>query len=581
MTDTPLPGYSGMPQPPDTNAAGQPSQPAPSFGLPPDTPIMPGTTDHHFDAAQTPAPSAPPEPPVDLAASFAPMPNIANLAPQPSPAPTPAPAPAPKPIPPPQIAPEPIPGIIMPQHNPPPATPQPAPAPSATPVATVPPPAPKPAPPAPQTPAAPLRTSMYDASVRGVAGASPKDYGLVGESHRTSAPPSRPVGAPQAPARPSAQDAMYQSVLGKPLEGPVIPSTRVQPRTQPEPGTPNPENNVSSAGPAATPAEAANELARRTAIRTLESDVANTVAKNQLSLSQIALAQQRRQAEEAVADIPEGKKFSWWALSGILLALLGVGIITVAYIMQTNAPEVVEEVITTQDALIPAVPETTLDVTGMGRPDVLRTLSALAGQYASRDGISLIRLTTFTERIVGEEKMSVESDVPAKDFFTQLSAHAPERLLRSLGNQTFFGVVSVGGRAVPFLVFEVSSYDSAFAGMLEWESFILADLPFLVHTPPTPVTPDPVTGTSTATSTTTGTTTAPTATSPVVVATTPTLPTFLDIVVKNRDARSVKNPDGSTRLLYAFPTPVMLLIAQNESAMSAIIEHLTTARFSR
>lgn len=425
---------------------------------------------------------------------------------------------------------------------------------------------------------------MYDADVRGVAGASPKDYGLVEESHRTSAPPSRPTGTPQTPLRPSAQDAMYQSVLGKPLEGPVIPSSRPPlsgmpsaPYSQPT-GAPAEHMPEGTLAVQPTPAETANDLARRTAIRTLESDVANTVAKNQLSLSQIALAQQRRQAEEAVADIPEGKKFSWWALSGIMLALLGVGIITVAYIMQTNAPEVVEEVITTQDALIPAVPETTLDVTGMGRPDVLKTLSALSGQYASREGISLIRLTTFTERVINEETVSVETDVPAEDFFAQISAHAPERLSRSLGDQTFFGVVSVGGRAIPFLVFEVSSYDSAFAGMLEWESFILTDLPFLVHTPPAPTIPDPTTGTSTATSTPTGTTTV---TSPAVVTTTPTVQTFFDIVVKNRDARSVKNQDGSTRLLYAFPTPVMLLVAQNEAALSSIIDHLTTARFSR
>jgi len=387
---------------------------------------------------------------------------------------------------------------------------------------------------------------------------------------------------------------MYQSVLGKPLEGPVVPSSR--PQLSETSGTSQPTGTPAAHIPAGTlaveptPAEAANELARRTAIRTLESDVANTVAKNQLSLSQIALAQQKKMAEEAVADIPEGKKFSWWALSGIILALLGVGVITVAYIMQSNAPEAVEEVITTQDALIPAVPETTLDITGMSRSDVLRTLSALTNQYASRDGISLIRLTTFAEQIINEETVNVETDVPAQKFFEQISSHAPERLSRSLGNQTFFGVVSAGGRAVPFLVFEVSSYDSAFAGMLEWESFVLADLPFLIHVPPAPTAPAPTTATSTATSTLTGTTTTPlatttqpvaTTTKPAVVTVTPTVPKFLDIVVKNRDARSVKNQDGSTRLLYAFPTPVMLLIAQDETVMSAIIEHLTTARFSR
>lgn len=531
-----------MPQPPENNdASPQPTPaPAPSFGLPPETPIMPGTVDHHIE---------------------------------PSAQPTPAAAPASEPL---QSKPQPIPGVIMPQHTTP-QTPTPAPAP-------VPPP---PTPAAPTVPKIPLvaipqqkppaRTSMYDADVRGVANATPKDYGIMGSVNRTSTPPPRPQVVPQEPARLSAQDALYQSALGKPLEGPVIPSTRPQlPPTPPSPVAMSPV-------PAPSPAEAANEMARRTAIRTLEGDVASTIAKNQLTVGGIALAQQKKMAEEAVEGIAEEKKFSWWAVSGIILALLGVGVVTVAYLMQLNAPEPDEQVFTTQDALIPAVPEATLDITDMTRTSVLRALSELSGQYASRPGISLVRLISYREEVVESETVRVQADVSAEQFFTQISAHAPSRLIRALGKQTYFGIATVEGHALPFLAFETTSYDSSFAGMLEWEQFLLADLPFLAYTPAILPAPEPTTGTSTATSTPVSTTT-PATTTPAAPSTgvpAVEIPVFVDIVVKNHDARAVKNQDGSVKLLYAFPTPTLLLIAQNEAVLSALVDHLNTARFTR
>jgi hypothetical protein len=58
-------------------------------------------------------------------------------------------------------------------------------------------------------------------------------------------------------------------------------------------------------------------------------------------------------------------------------------------------------------------------------------------------------------------------------------------------------------------------------------------------------------------------------------------PAFTDVIIKNHDARVLRNSNKSTRILYAFPTKNILLIAQNDNALSAIIEHLNTARFIR
>jgi hypothetical protein len=429
---------------------------------------------------------------------------------------------------------------------------------------------------------------MYDAPVRGSQDASPKDFGIMSETNRSGTPP--PI------YRATAQDELLQSAAGKPLSGPVIPSTRTTSGGRLDPSLlatiPTPTEMVRDAAaagvPPQTPAEAANELAKRTAIRTLESDVANTIAQNRLSVSGIALAQQKRQREDAVgSEVSTEKRFSWWAIGGIILAVLGAGIVTVAYLTQTKVPETTE-VITPQTALIPAVPETTLDVTDMNRTDMLRAFSALTAQYATHGGISLVRLVAYRDEIVNEETTRVQHDVTAEQFFTQLGGRAPSRLVRALGAASYFGVVSKGGRAMPFLVFETTSYDSAFAGMLEWEPFIISDLPFLVWTPPiAPSAPisAPVVATSTATSSPVASSTPaipqPVAPKPVVVNVTPESLTFLDIVVKNKDARALKNADGSTKILYAFPTPAILLIAQNEEVLSAIVEQLTTARFQK
>ena len=419
------------------------------------------------------------------------------------------------------------------------------------------------------------------------------------------------AGMPKpAPAPSPALDQSLPKIEEPPFERAVplkevsfgIPSEQQQPKP-PVQETPIPQKPVAVSAPM-TPVEALSaqqsaqqvvsamdrvtDAARHASIRTLESDAAETISKKNLSVSSIALAQQQETAK-AVRDIlPEEKSHTLpWVLGGVGLAVLGAVVVVIAYLMQTQAPTV-PIVVTAPDSVIPGIEETTLDVTDMTRAKMVQTLSALPSAYAQKEGVSLVRLVTYAEQkdTEGNTTRSVENVLPV-DFFDSLSARGTDRLERSLGKITYFGIVSRGGVTTPFLAFEVISYESAFAGLLEWENSLPEDVSFITRPPsalpppPAPALPPTSTTTSVTTSTTTATTTPVTPAPTVIKVTTSATPIFKDLSVKNKDTRAYFAEDGSVRILYSFLSQKLLIVAPDENTLTDIIDYISTARFSR
>ncbi|MCR4274612.1 MAG: hypothetical protein NUW02_00995 [Candidatus Campbellbacteria bacterium] len=414
-----------------------------------------------------------------------------------------------------------------------------------------------------------------------------------------------------APAPAPAQEQTLPTIEEPPFERAVplktvsfgIPTEQTQPKppveekpTVSQPVTPPTQNTP----PQTPPTTAVSEAIRRASIRTLESDAAETIHSQNLSVSSIALAQQQKESERAVRDIlPEEKSGTIpWVLGGVGLAVLGVIVVTVAYLMQTQASDA-PVTVTPANALIPGVEETTLDVTDMTRTKLSQTLSALPSAYAQKSGISLVRLVTYVEQTDTDGKvMRVVQDMLPEDFFQTLSARNTDRLERSLGKLTYFGIVSKGGKVSPFLAFEVVSYESAFAGLLEWEPALPEDISFIVRAPaslpppPAPILPPVSTttlgtasiptsqgvGTSTSSPKSVGATLAPQPT--VVRVTSSAVPIFKDLSVKNKDTRAYIGEDGMVRILYSFLSQKLLIVAQDEETLTAIIDYISTARFS-
>lgn len=325
----------------------------------------------------------------------------------------------------------------------------------------------------------------------------------------------------------------------------------------------------------------------RPAIRTLHSDVAASVRDNNVSITKIALAQQAK--NEGLPFVAEEKQHFWsaWSIGTILLILGGVVVIVGALVVMLSKN--VSLPFTNQEppapTLVPVINRITVDTTRMPRAELTKTIKKfIDDNYSSPVALEALivqEMVTATSS-EGESVMSL-TPIDLERFFERLGSRASGRLVRSIGPDMTLG--RAGG--TPFLITTASSYETAFAGMLEWEPFMADDLPFLVKkiTPdPAPVLPvEPVVdvSTSTASTTTASTTTATStaSTTPVVVLPPPPAPTWKDVIVKNKDVRALVTRDGEVVLLYAFPKDGLMVIAQTKEAFTLIVDALNAPVF--
>lgn len=268
--------------------------------------------------------------------------------------------------------------------------------------------------------------------------------------------------------------------------------------------------------------------------RTYRSDVADTVAENKLTAIDIVSAEQNRNA-----TLPAQKKSKRsplplaLILGSTLLFLLGSTFI--GAIIYTFTPSETEVRIRTLDA--PLVFSDSTNAQLVKTPDrntVLQTLLRFR-ETASPPLGSIERL-----RLVTPE--SQELSMSTGDFLTAIEASVDSSLIRALDPRMMIGVYSSESIA-PFLIFKVLSYDQAFAGMLDWEDNITANLsPFLSRK------------------------------------NIYQNETFTDVIIQNKDVRVLRNAQGEIAYLYAFPDRQTLIITTHQYALEEIVTRLNNTR---
>ncbi|MEK7606432.1 MAG: hypothetical protein AAB458_02480 [Patescibacteria group bacterium] len=307
---------------------------------------------------------------------------------------------------------------------------------------------------------------------------------------------------------------------------------------------------------------------KNTAIRTLQSDIAETVQGRGISVADIALAEQKRSAASGEHTHEPKQPTNWWAVGAMLFVLLGVGVTASIFLFAPKTP--VDILDTGSGSNFPADKQTSLDVTEMtfdGFTNTVRDTLFAEFRLGTLMSVSLFEQTNLGENI----------SVNTERFFSITKSRAPDRLIRSLEKEFVFGVATVD-TPTGFLVFTTQNFENTFAGMLEWEPFMVDDLPFIARTilPPPIITPEVIVAT-TSTSTLSASTTPPMAPEPFVIPTA----VFKDIIVQNEDTRAAVLPDGTIRLLYSFPDRNTLIIAQSKETLTLILERINTARFTR
>jgi hypothetical protein len=235
----------------------------------------------------------------------------------------------------------------------------------------------------------------------------------------------------------------------------------------------------------------------------------------------------------------------------------------------------------------------TYDATDKDRASMMRDLVQIRDAVNARLGyMTQIQLT----RHITLESTGITEVLPLtpRDLFDQLEFRVPADLPRSFSDQLMVGVYEFDGNQ-PFIICHSNYYKNTFAGMLDWEPNMVADLAPLFDLPtaeelrPTPaVIPAPTTpavGTSTAaTATSTASTTAPAAPR----TTTPLTPDsllakqaelFKDIVVSNVPVRALVDRSGTVRLLWSMPDSGTLIITSNEDTLKEILNRLAARNF--
>ncbi len=125
-----------------------------------------------------------------------------------------------------------------------------------------------------------------------------------------------------------------------------------------------------------------------------------------------------------------------------------------------------------------------------------------------------------------------------------LAPHMGSRFLRALDTRFMIGLVTTESKA-PFIILRSNSFDTAFAGMLEWEPFMQADLAPLFGTPEVEQEKNTITG------------------SP-----------FTDALSNNKSIRILYDRNKQERIIYAFVNNNTVVITSTTEALSAIIARM-------
>ena len=295
-------------------------------------------------------------------------------------------------------------------------------------------------------------------------------------------------------------------------------------------------------------------------IRTFQSDVADAVHSDNISMIKIALAEKKRKDRQGTFD--EVLTVSHHSRR-ILLILAGIAVLTVVglslYAAFGNSSRERASVTDAQTSnssdsstgiLLQAEKNTHFDVTGKF-PD---QIAKLVQDEKTVD----LPLGSVTRLILTATSGSTTTPLDSNKFLTALRSRTSDSLLRSINDEFILGVYA----RTPddsFLLFSIRSYDNAYAGMLEWEPYMEHDIGGIIINQSQTLDQTDLT-TSTANS------------APSV---------FVDRVVNNKDSRVMFNSDGSIKMLYSFLDKNTLVIASSPDTLKEVLFRLTTGRISR
>ena len=282
-------------------------------------------------------------------------------------------------------------------------------------------------------------------------------------------------------------------------------------------------------------------MKRSGTVRTFKSDLQSIMQQDKLSLTKIVAIESDRQKYNPKKN-PKKKSDSKYSLMAMIVLFLAivmtVSLIAYAVYMQSQSekggnggvidPTKLNALESLHNSLFFVEEKMRIDITRKGRMYVLRVLQAARDSDRVSAGLGNIVEFELVERVPkGYIRTSAEK------FLKILYPEVPSTFVDALRPNYALGIFVEDSGRKPFVVFNVDSYQYAFAAMLEWEKDMEKDAGIFLDTYYKGEYDLNYDGKS----------------------------HFKDAVLKNYDVRVLYNKDGKVRIVYGFVGRDMLIMA--------------------
>ncbi|MBU3968960.1 hypothetical protein KJ991_01970, partial [Patescibacteria group bacterium] len=278
----------------------------------------------------------------------------------------------------------------------------------------------------------------------------------------------------------------------------------------------------------------------------------------------------RREANEEIG-ISEKEKENYFqrflnkktliVAGSVLLFVVAIIIIVFSLTGSKNTSDV--KILPTQREIIFSNETKNIDTARLDKKDII-------SKILEERRLNTSQLGSITNILITTETAGVTRILSVDEFLNLLEIKLPDFLFRYLGDEFMLGIHSVRN-IEPFLILETSSFENAFAGMLEWEKNMENDLgPIFIENSSKNKTEDESGNEMALDNSTT------TSESFVNIK-----KTFEDMVIRNKDIRVLKDINGNSKLMYFFPDRKTIVITTNQYTLVEVLDRLVRVKFSQ
>src|SRR3990167_8881303 len=196
------------------------------------------------------------------------------------------------------------------------------------------------------------------------------------------------------------------------------------------------------------------------------------------------------------------------------------------------------------------------EIADLSKRQILSGLSSVKDQTALPESkiknISIVKSTKDKNSAIDKKLVS------SSDFLNSIEARVSTAFIRSLETVFMLGIHILRSGNQPFLILKTNFYENSFAGMLQWENNIKEDLASLFNI--SDINTEKIFQKD--------------ETNTVIFS----IMTFNDAVIKNKDARILKNENDKTLLIYSFLDKNTIVITNNENTFNEVFTRFNSSR---